>query len=107
MALENITTRHEWLTLEPVAGVGWFVNDEGQKVLTGDGVIGQIQFFDGCYEVLQRTDPSARMAFNTLEEAVDCFITSTSDFSSQVRALNVKPRGSLTAAARFDWNGQS
>lgn len=85
MTLTHIETRHEWLTLEPVAGAGWCVNDEGQERLTGDGVIGHIRLLGSAYEVLQRADPARRTCFETLEAAVDSFVTGSGDLGTRAR----------------------
>jgi hypothetical protein len=66
-------TQYDWLTLEPLPFRDWLVTDEGQRQLTGDGVIGHIQLFHGRYETLHLSAPLEREFYDSLESAVDSF----------------------------------
>lgn len=79
MVTYNIPTQHEWLSLEPLSETDWLVTDEGQLLLTGDGVIGHIQYFLGVYRVLKRSEPHGRSFFDTRESAVESFVLGMSD----------------------------
>jgi hypothetical protein len=71
--IRSQATQYDWLTLEPLPFGDWLVNDEGQRQLTGDGVIGHIQLFQGRYETLHLSAPLEREFYDSLETAVNSF----------------------------------
>ena len=80
----QISTRYSWMRLEPLSLNDWLVIDTEQAALTGDGVIGHIQYLFGLYEVLSRREPTGRAYFESLNFAVDSFATESQAAESQL-----------------------